>query len=156
MKARYVCRLETRYFKQFEQGDTVAVSVNKTISYRKTTEEPIYLLFETRNLPSEVEVVFNKGFMYVCQDVTRLRKQIEQLTELAESLNNFTLWIAASVVIDDLIMFKVRKQLIKIPDIIKKYELFNKCRALAISTDKQGERNVAIRKAVQVGLRITT
>ena len=155
MKARYVCRLQSSYFKQFRQGDTIAVSVNKTISYRKTTEEPSYLLFETRNLPSEVEVVFSRDSVYVCQDIVGLQKQVKQLTDLAESLNNFTFWIAASVVVDDLIMFQVRKQIIKIPNIVKRYELFNKCRALAISTDKQGERDVAIRKAVQVGLKIT-
>ena len=155
MKARYICRVETRYFKQFFMGDTVAVSVGKSVRYRKTTEEPSYLLFKG-NLPfSDVEVVFQEGHVYICQTAEGLQKQVKQLTELADSLNNFTLWIAASVVVDDLIMFKLRKQLIKVQDIQKRYELFNKCRALAISTDKQGERDTAIRKAIQVGLVIT-
>lgn len=155
MKARYVCRLESSRVLNFNLGDILAVSIGKTIRYQKTTEEPNYLLFATKNIPFEVEVVFSRDSVYICQDIAGLQKQVKQLTELAESLNNFTLWIAASVVVDDLIMFKVRKQLIKIPDIMKRYELFNKCRALAISTDKQGERDTAIRKAIQVGLVIT-
>ena len=41
MKARYVCNLQTHYFKRFKQGDTVVVSVSgNNITYRKTTEEP--------------------------------------------------------------------------------------------------------------------
>ena len=155
MKARYVCRVES-HFKTYRPGSVVAVAVSEkgSVSYRVTEETPTHYLF-TSTYSSDMEVVFNKDKVYICQSVESLQKQVQNLTELAESLNNFTLWIASTVVIDDLIMFKVRRKVLQVSSIMKWYEKFNKLRALAISTDKVGERDVAIRKAVAVGLRIT-
>ena len=155
MKARYVCRVES-HFKTYIPGSIVAVAVSEkgSVSYRVTEETPTHYLF-TSTYSSDMEVVFNKDKVYICQSVESLQRQVQNLTELAESLNNFTLWIASTVVIDDLIMFKVRKKVLQVSSIMKWYERFNKLRALAISTDKIGERDVAIRKAVAVGLRIT-
>ena len=156
MKARYVCSLQTRYFKNFAFGQSIAVSISEkgNVRYTPSTEEPVYYLFEGR-YDHAMEVVYSNKRVYICQSVDGLVRQAKQLSELAESLDNFTLWIASSVVIDDLILMKVRKQLLTIPQISKWYERFNKLRALAISTDKTGERDTAIRKAVAVGLRIS-
>ena len=154
MKARYVCRVES-YFKTYKPGDLVAVSVSEKgfVSYRVTTEIPTHFLFEHRYNP-DMEVVYSNNKIYICQSAESLQRQVQNLSELAESLNNFTLWIASTVVIDDLIMFKVRKKALQVSSIMKWYERFNKLRALAIYTDKIGERDVAIKKAVAVGLRI--
>jgi len=155
MKARYVCKVEN-YFKTYKPGDVVAVSVSGkgSVSYSITTEIPTHFLFK-RSYSPDMEVVYSKNKIYICQSAESLQTQVQNLSELAESLNNFTLWIASTVVIDDLIMFKVRKKALQVSSIMKWYEKFNKLRALAISTDKIGERDVAIRKAVAVGLRIT-
>ena len=155
MKARYVCKVE-RFVKGYSHGDIVAVSISEkgNVSYKKTSEEPTHYLFD-KHYDKSMEIIFSNTQINICQSIEGLQKQVQNLSELAESLNNFTLWIASTVVIDDLIMFKVRKQLLQIKDITKWYERFNKLRALAISTDKIGERDVAIRKAVAVGVRIT-
>ena len=101
MKARYVCRVES-YFKTYKPDDIVAVSVSEkgSVSYRVTTEIPTHFLFERRYNP-DMEVVYNKNKIYICQSAESLQKQVQNLSELAESLNNFTLWIASTVVIAD-------------------------------------------------------
>lgn len=103
----------------------------------------------------EMEIVREfRGGYFVVQSEQSLRDRVLEVLKMLEKEKTFPMLLITITCLDDLILFKCRRNLLDIAKVEKTYDILNKVKALALGTTYKGEQTVALERAVVLGRKI--